>query len=235
VSGFFTSCQYNLEFRLFRNGCHQHFKEKKNVSLRVDGSRAFDNPPTRGLDVFHGAKVLPEARRGDAASGMRPLDARTQARARDRQPQPENPVNPTDRFNAILERLKRQGHRMTPQRMAIVRAVLTHAGHPTVEQIHKQMLPDYPTTSLATVYKTISLLKAEGELLELGFGEHGSRYDGLRPRPHPHMICTRCGEILDLDMDSLEAVVAGFAAKTGYAVNSHRFDVFGLCPACRKG
>lgn len=185
--------------------------------------------------MFHGAKALHDARRGETASGVRPLDLWTQAGARARQTTPENPVNPSDRFNAILERLKRQGHRMTPQRMAIVRAVLGHAGHPTVEQIHRQILPDYPTTSLATVYKTISLLKAEGELLELGFGEHGSRYDGLRPKPHPHMICTRCGEILDLDMESLDAVVAGFAAKTGYAVNSHRFDVFGLCPACRKG
>lgn len=140
----------------------------------------------------------------------------------------------TDRQGAILARLKARGHRMTPQRLAILTKVLSHAGHPTVEQIHREILPHYPTTSLATVYKTISLLKAEGEVLELGFGEQGSRYDGLRPGPHPHMICTRCGEIRDLELDALESIVAGFAAETGYAVESHRFDVFGLCPRCRE-
>jgi len=143
-------------------------------------------------------------------------------------------VTDTDRQDAILARLKARGHRMTPQRLAILGKVLSHAGHPTVEQIHREILPHYPTTSLATVYKTISLLKADGEVLELGFGEQGSRYDGLRPRPHPHMICTRCGEIRDLELDALESIVAGFAAETGYAVESHRFDVFGLCPRCRE-
>ncbi|GFK95902.1 Peroxide operon regulator [Fundidesulfovibrio magnetotacticus] len=148
--------------------------------------------------------------------------------------EPLNPASQTDRLAAILERLKAKGLRLTPQRLAIVKAVLAHPGHPTVEQIHREILNDYPTTSLATVYKTVALLKAEGEILELGFGEQGSRYDGLRPRPHPHMICSRCGEILDLELDDLDDIVARFAASTGYAVDSHRFDVFGVCPRCRE-
>ncbi len=140
-----------------------------------------------------------------------------------------------DRLTAFVERMKRKGKRLTPQRLVIVQAVLAHGGHPTVEQIHHEILPAYPTTSLATVYKTVSLLKEEGEILELEFGERGNRYDGMRPKPHPHMVCTRCGTILDLELTGLEADVARLARETGFEVESHRFDIFGICPSCKKG
>ncbi|MBZ2172562.1 Fur family transcriptional regulator [Nitratidesulfovibrio sp. SRB-5] len=137
------------------------------------------------------------------------------------------------RLASLLERLRDNGHRLTPQRVAIVRALIEHDGHPTVEQLHQSILPDFPTTSLATVYKTIALLKEDGEVLELGFGELGSRYDGRHPEPHPHLICTRCGAIADYSLQELDELVARMAAATGFAVTSHRFDMFGLCPACR--
>ena len=140
----------------------------------------------------------------------------------------------SDRLAAFLDRLKSHGKRLTPQRLAIVRALFAHSGHPTVEQIHHEILGVYPTTSLATVYKTISLLKDEGEILELSFGEQGNRYDGRRPKPHPHMVCTRCGMILDLELLGLEADVARLARDTGFAVQAHRFDIVGICPTCRK-
>ena len=137
------------------------------------------------------------------------------------------------RLATLLERLRDNGHRLTPQRVAIIRALVEHDGHPTVEQLHQVILPDFPTTSLATVYKTIALLKEDGEVLELGFGELGSRYDGRHPEPHPHLICTRCGAIADYALQGLDELVARMAAETGFAVDTHRFDMFGLCPACR--
>jgi Fur family peroxide stress response transcriptional regulator len=137
------------------------------------------------------------------------------------------------RLATLLERLRDNGHRLTPQRVAIIRALVEHDGHPTVEQLHQCILPDFPTTSLATVYKTIALLKEDGEVLELGFGELGSRYDGRHPEPHPHLICTRCGAIADYALQGLDELVARMAAETGFAVDTHRFDMFGLCPACR--
>jgi Fur family transcriptional regulator, peroxide stress response regulator len=138
-----------------------------------------------------------------------------------------------NRLDALLARLRSQGRRITPQRVAIIKTLVESPDHPSVEKLHQRILPDFPTTSLATVYKTISLLKDEGEVLELGFGELGSRYDGRRPFPHPHMICTACGEIVDPDLPGLDAFVTLLAAQTGYQVANHRFDLFGLCPACR--
>lgn len=137
------------------------------------------------------------------------------------------------RLETLFAGLKAKGLRLTPQRVAIVRALVERRDHPTVEQLHKAILAEFPTTSLATVYKTIHLLKEHGEVLELGFGELGSRYDGRRPEPHPHLICTRCGAILDPDCQGLDELVERLAKETGFSVATHRFDLFGLCASCR--
>ena len=137
------------------------------------------------------------------------------------------------RLEELLDHLKRQGNRLTPQRVAIIRAIIHNDGHPSAEDIHKIILVDFPTTSLATVYKTINLLKKSGEILELGFGDDGSRYDGRKPNPHPHMICTNCGTIMDTDSDDYDMLVEKLALQAGFSVQTHRFDIFGLCPACR--
>lgn len=138
------------------------------------------------------------------------------------------------RLQELLGRLRERGNRLTPQRVAIVKVVLSHKGHPTVEQIHREILKAFPTTSLATVYKTMSLLKEHGEVLELGFGDFGSRYDGRKPYPHPHMICTQCGKILDSEVEGFDNIVTKLAQQTGFLVKNHRFDLFGLCSACRN-
>jgi Fur family transcriptional regulator, peroxide stress response regulator len=146
-------------------------------------------------------------------------------------------VDATQRINALLAGLREQGHRLTPQRVAIIRALVEHAGHPSVEQLHQALQPQFPTMSLATVYKTIAFLKEQDEVLELGFGELGSRYDGRRPHPHPHLICTRCGLIADSDEDCcspLDELIRTLASQSGFSVSRHRLDLFGLCPACRK-
>jgi len=148
-------------------------------------------------------------------------------------------VTTTNRLETLFARMKTRGHRLTPQRAAILRALVEHAGHPGVEELHRQLLRDFPTMSLATVYKTIAFLKDQGEVLELGFGEAGCRYDGRRPEPHPHLVCTRCGAILDpapgaaRDDAALRALMEDLARRSGFSLSHHRLDLFGLCPACR--
>ena len=105
-----------------------------------------------------------------------------------------------DRLQTLVQKIRQHGHRLTPQRMAILRILADSTGHPTVEQVYEQVRAQFPMTSLATVYKTVTLLKEEGEILELSFGGESSRYDGHNPQPHPHLICIRCGTILDPDL-----------------------------------
>ena len=138
------------------------------------------------------------------------------------------------RFETIIEKLRDKGCKITPQRLAIVKILAGSNGHPSVEDIHVQLKKDFPTMSLATVYKNIELIKSLGEVLELGFPDGSNRYDGNRPFSHPHLICTKCRRIIDPDLASLEGVTQELTLETGFQITSHRLDFFGICPDCQK-
>jgi len=143
-------------------------------------------------------------------------------------------ADPELRLKHMLEKLRQQGHRVTPQRMAIIKVLAESHGHPSVEDIFDEVRPNFPTTSLATIYKTISLMKDLGELLELEFSGSGNRYDGNSPHPHPHVICTDCGSIIDPDVAKLAQITENIAKTTGYRITNHRLDFYGVCPVCQQ-
>lgn len=138
------------------------------------------------------------------------------------------------RLDDILTKLRQRECRITPQRIAILKAFLNTDSHPSVEQVFDQVRADFPTTSLATVYKTVNLLKEIGEILELGFTDGRNRYDGNKPWPHPHLICNRCRSIIDPEVSLLDRLTAEVAESTGYRIISHQVEIFGICPACQK-
>ncbi|MEF8824331.1 MAG: transcriptional repressor [Desulfohalobiaceae bacterium] len=136
------------------------------------------------------------------------------------------------RFETIIQKFKEHGFKMTPQRRAIVDVLAKSEDHPSVEDIHAQLKEVYPTMSLATVYKNVSLVKSLGEVLELGFPDGSNRYDGNKPDPHPHVICIRCKKVVDPDLASLDEMKKEVAAETDFTILNHRLDFFGLCNDC---
>jgi len=138
------------------------------------------------------------------------------------------------RYEQMLSRLKENALRVTPQRLAVLKILAFSEDHPAVESVYEQVKKKYPTTSLATVYKTVAVLKKMNEVLELGFPDGSNRYDGIRPFPHPHLICTGCRQILDPDLASLQELRKEIGKETGYKILSHRLDFFGLCPKCQS-
>ena len=137
-------------------------------------------------------------------------------------------------MDQMLLRLRDHDFRITPQRIAVLSILAGSDEHPRVEDIYKEVKRQFPTTSLATVYKTISLLRELNEVLELGFPDGSNRYDGNKPYPHPHVICTRCKRIMDPELVHLGEISEEMSKKTGYRIFSHRLDFFGLCPSCQK-
>ena len=137
------------------------------------------------------------------------------------------------RLNQMLKRLRGQNFRVTPQRLAILRVLAASTEHPTAEMVYEEVRTDFPTTSLATIYKTGSLLKELGEILELWFTDGSNRYDGSKPFPHPHVICTQCKRIIDPDLSSLRDLTREVMEETGFHIITHRLDFFGICPECR--
>jgi len=138
-----------------------------------------------------------------------------------------------DRVDLVIKRLKKKGCRITPQRLAIIRILAESNVHPTVEEIYERVRVNFPTTSLATVYKTVSVMKELGEVLELEFSSDQNRYDGHNPSPHPHCICVKCRSIVDPELGSLAHITRELASGTGYRILSHRLDFYGICPKCQ--
>jgi Fur family peroxide stress response transcriptional regulator len=145
-----------------------------------------------------------------------------------------NNLVPMDRLAIMLDKLKARQCRITPQRMAILKELASSTAHPTVETVYEKVKANFPTTSRATVYKTINLLKELNEILELGFADSGNRYDGNKPYPHPHLICTQCKKIIDPDLQSLTDMTRELTEETGFKIINHRLDFFGICPECQR-
>jgi Fur family peroxide stress response transcriptional regulator len=138
------------------------------------------------------------------------------------------------RLNQALSKLKEEGYRLTPQRVAVVKMLVSSEEHPSVEMVYEKVKPDFPYTSLSTIYKIVHLLKNLGEVVELGFSEDNNRYDGIRPYPHPHLVCVQCKKIIDPDIPVLSKLPGKVGEKTGYHIITHRLDFFGVCPVCQK-
>ena len=141
-------------------------------------------------------------------------------------------ADPKNRRDDILEKLRKKNHKLTPQRLAIVNILAESKGHPNVEQIYQQLRNGFPTMSLATVYRNVMLIKSLGEVLELGFPDGSNRYDGNKPYPHPHVICTKCKKIIDPDLTTLRDMTEEVTAETGFKIQTHRLDFFGICHEC---
>jgi Fur family peroxide stress response transcriptional regulator len=139
------------------------------------------------------------------------------------------------RMDQMVSKLREHDFRITPQRLAVLRILAASEGHPSVERVYETVRREFPTTSIATIYKTVHVLKQVNEVLELGFPDGSNRYDGNKPFPHPHVICVRCKKIIDPDLESLKDVTAELAAETGFDILTHRLDFFGICGECKKG
>lgn len=143
-------------------------------------------------------------------------------------------MDPHARFQQLVVKLKERGYRATPQRIALLRIIAASVDHPSATRIYEQMHRHFPTTTLATVYKTLTLLKEMGEVLELEFSGVENRYDGNKPYPHLHLLCINCRQIIDPEIDLMSHVPARVARATGYQIIGQRFDLYGVCPKCQR-
>lgn len=139
-----------------------------------------------------------------------------------------------ERYSAMMETLKQHHHKLTPQRLAIIRILAGSEGHPSVEDIYSQLKRRFPGISQATVYRNIMLIKSLGEVLEIGFAGGSTRYDGRKPYPHPHVVCLKCNKIVDPDLDTLHDMTKEIIDESGFEIVTYRLDFFGVCPDCGK-
>ena len=140
--------------------------------------------------------------------------------------------DPEARFAEILTLLKERAFRLTPQRVELVRLIAVSEGHPSAAQLYAKIKEKFPTMSHATVYKTLILLKEMNQVLEIDLRDD-SRYDGNRLGPHPHLICTKCNQIVDGELELEPALLKKLEETSGYQILRPQITFYGLCPNCK--
>jgi len=142
-------------------------------------------------------------------------------------------TEPETRFNEMIVALKQQDFRLTPQRVELVRLIAVSDGHPSAGQLYAKIHTRFPTMSHATVYKTLALLKEMGQVLEIDLRDD-SHYDGHRPEPHPHLICLKCGKIIDADVTLDLKSLRSLEQYSGFQIIRPQITLYGLCENCKE-
>lgn len=130
----------------------------------------------------------------------------------------------------IIQNLKEQGHRITPQRQSILDVMKDHPM--TVDEIHSSLTNK--DVDLASVYRTVKLLKQTGLIQEIDFGDGKKRYELLdRTDHHHHIVCNSCGVIEDIIFPNEERLLRHVKNQSQFIVKRHTLEFFGLCQNCQ--
>lgn len=138
-----------------------------------------------------------------------------------------------DNPQIYLNELRAQGHRITPQRLAILRVLRAAHGHLSPSEIYEKVRPDLPGMTEATVYRTLNFLAEQGLVLVAHVG-HGQLVYEIADHDHHHLICRACGRMQEIDHEALKMLYKNFLEKSGYRIDTIHTTFFGLCPECQK-
>ena len=133
----------------------------------------------------------------------------------------------------VVEALQQIGYRLTPQRMMILEAIADSEGHLSAEEIHETVRTAYPYLDISTVYRTLDLLKTLHLVSETDLGRGPAQYELLSKGLHHHLICTECGEILDVPNSLLDSLRHAMSEDYDFHAEIEHLAVFGICSNCK--
>ena len=122
--------------------------------------------------------------------------------------------------------------RHTRQREAILEAFLDAKGHITSEEIYQRVRERSPNIGYTTVYRTMKLLCDAGLANERHFEDGVTRYE-IHHEHHDHLVCVRCGKIIEFECQMIEDAQNEIASRYGFQVLRHRHELYGHCRACQ--
>jgi Fur family ferric uptake transcriptional regulator len=139
-----------------------------------------------------------------------------------------------DKEEVLARYMAQHGLKSTRQRSIIIDTFFGLDGHYTVEDLWARVRREDPRVSVATVYRTMKLLSDCGLAHARNFGDGQTRYEAAVGRHHhDHLICTRCGLIVEFENDRIEQMQDAIARKHGFSVLSHKMELYGLCRECQ--
>ena len=122
---------------------------------------------------------------------------------------------------------------LTKQREVVLQVIRDAREHLTANEVFLSFNDMLPSISLATVYNSLRYLKDSGHIAEIQFGNGASRFDRMTHR-HDHAICTKCGKLVDIEMEHPEELLKKAAKYSKFKPESLEFTLRGVCPECVK-
>jgi Fur family ferric uptake transcriptional regulator len=174
--------------------------------------------------------------RQSLAARKRHRNARAVARAQREERVTRPAQTPSgDRFAVFKEHLRRQGLKSTAQRDDIARVFFASHPHLSVEELYRAVKRINPRIGYATVYRTMKLLTECGLAVERHFRDGEARYESQSEgKHHDHLICERCGKIVEFEEERIEALQAEVATQLGFRITGHKMELYGVCADCDR-
>lgn len=133
----------------------------------------------------------------------------------------------------MTDTLRENGYRMTGPRRSVAELISNREGHFTAADLIADARRQRLAMGRATIFRTLELLTKVNALerLDLPSGEHA--YVACEPEQHHHhVVCRKCGRSVEVQDSGLQSVVSEIGQRSGYLIDTHRLELFGLCPGC---
>lgn len=142
----------------------------------------------------------------------------------------------TERLDSFRLWIKEQGLKATAQRDDIAQVFFSTTRHISVEELYNEVRQVNSRVGYATVYRTLKLLKECGLAEERHFADGQARFENIDDqRHHDHLICERCGRIVEFVQPRIEELQEELAQKYGFVATTHKMEIYGICKECREG
>jgi Fur family transcriptional regulator, peroxide stress response regulator len=137
------------------------------------------------------------------------------------------------RLAEFVARCHERGVAITPQRLAVIRALLASENHPSTEDIHTAVRREHPHVSYATVHRILEQFCAVGEARKVTLLHDLARYDG-NVEPHHHVLCVRCRRVNDIEIPEVDKLLEGRTSLGQFALLRCSLEIEALCKRCQS-
>ncbi|MBK7105364.1 MAG: transcriptional repressor [Ignavibacteriae bacterium] len=137
-----------------------------------------------------------------------------------------------EKIDSFMEKCRTNALSVTPQRLAIYKALIIDKSHPKPETVHKNIVGEFPTISLATVYKTLETFEEKGIISVVTPLHETVRYEA-EIENHHHVVCVKCKKIVDVSEPELNNLkLPDIVSEHSFINYNIQFNV--ICSDCRN-
>jgi Fe2+ or Zn2+ uptake regulation protein len=139
----------------------------------------------------------------------------------------------SDSGERLQHALRSAGRRLTSQRRLILQVLEKSNGHLDADTLYEQVKARDRSVSLATVYRTLAVLKEIGLVEEHRLGEDHGHYEVVRQESHYHFTCLHCGKVIEFDTALVAQIEQELCEQRDVRVTNTHLHVSGYCTQCR--